>query len=286
MEIKIMKAFSIGNTGGNPAAVVLDAEDLTKTQMQAIAARIGLSETAFVSSSEVADFALNFFTPEKQIAHCGHATIAAFSYLKQTGRIAGNNSSKETIDGIRAIFFEGNNAFMEQSAPVYHDPESDHDLILESLGITANEIQSGLKPLIVNTGNSFLIIPVKDEEVLKRLQPHMETIRKLSEKYNLIGYYTYALSDSGIYDATTRMFAPYYGIEEEAATGMAAGPLACFLYSQANVQKDKFLIEQGKYMHPASASEIIVRVESTDSTINSLFAGGYSYEQELVTLEL
>ncbi|WP_245823732.1 PhzF family phenazine biosynthesis protein [Photobacterium proteolyticum] len=46
-------------------------------------ASFGLSETAFVSQSDVADFKLAFFTPNRRIAHCGHATIATFSCLTQ-----------------------------------------------------------------------------------------------------------------------------------------------------------------------------------------------------------
>jgi len=87
-----------------------------------IAAKVGLSETAFVSSSKSADFKLDFFTPKRQIAHCGHATIATFSYLQQLGRIGKETTSKETIDGNRNIFIDGDMAFMEQLAPNQRPP--------------------------------------------------------------------------------------------------------------------------------------------------------------------
>ena len=286
MKIKILNAFSIGSTGGNPAGVVLDADNLSKAQMQDIASRMGLSETAFVSSSNVADFKLNFFTPEKQIPHCGHATIATFSYLRQTGKIKGDRSSKETIDGNRTIVFEGNNAFMEQKAPVYHHLGVDNLEILESLGINADDLQRGLDPLIVNTGNSFLIIPVKDTAILKNLLPDMEKLSDISKRYNFIGYYIYAPSSNPIYDATTLMFAPAYGINEESATGMAAGTLACYLFSQSGMQKSKFLIEQGRFMPSPSASEIIVQLELNGNTIEGLYAGGTAYEQETIEINL
>jgi len=81
IKAHIINAFIDGNIGGNPAGVVLNAEDLSISQKLEIASKIGLSETAFVSSSKVADLKLDFFTPTKQIAHCGHATIATFVYL-------------------------------------------------------------------------------------------------------------------------------------------------------------------------------------------------------------
>jgi len=60
MEIKvpIVNAFVDGNFGGNPAAVVLNADVYTRNQKQKIVAGIGVSETAFVSPSTVADYKL------------------------------------------------------------------------------------------------------------------------------------------------------------------------------------------------------------------------------------
>lgn len=97
MELHVVYAFECDGQGGNPAGVVLDADALTPEQKQAIAARTRLSETAFVSASHLADFKLEFFTPTRQIAHCGHATIATFSYLRQVGRLTEGETSKETI---------------------------------------------------------------------------------------------------------------------------------------------------------------------------------------------
>ncbi len=65
VTIAIVDAFIDGGEGGNPAGVVLDADDLSASQKRAIAAKVGLSETAFVSKSNSADFKLDFFTPQK-----------------------------------------------------------------------------------------------------------------------------------------------------------------------------------------------------------------------------
>ena len=67
IEIQIINAFIDGESGGNPAGVVLDADKFSAMQKLKIAAKVGLSETAFVSSSKSADFKLDFFTPKRQI---------------------------------------------------------------------------------------------------------------------------------------------------------------------------------------------------------------------------
>jgi PhzF family phenazine biosynthesis protein len=286
ITVKIINAFGINGTGGNPAGVVLEADNLTTASKQLIASKLGISETAFVSRSDIADFKLEFFTPSKQIPHCGHATIATFSYLKEKGVIKTNNSSKETIDGTRNIYFEGNNAFMEQKAPSYQIPKDKLEPILASLNITQSDIIKNLEPTIVNTGNSFLIIPVSNEFVLKQLEPDFEKIEQLSEQCNLIGYYIFTDKvEDNTADATTRMFAPLYGIEEESATGMAAGPLACFLHDNM-INKTNFTIQQGKFMRTPSKSLIKVKINKEKSKIVNLFAGGSAYASEEIIVEI
>ena len=163
IEAHIINAFVDENIGGNPAGVVLNADDLSNSQKLEIAAIIGLSETAFVSSSKVADFKLDFFTPTKQIAHCGHATIATFVYLRELGLITKSRTSKETIDGNREIYFDGDMAFMEQLAPSYKEIDHCIDDICSSLKISIKDLLNNHNPFIVDTGNSFLIVPLKDE---------------------------------------------------------------------------------------------------------------------------
>lgn len=278
--IKIVYAFSISGMGGNPAGVVLNADSLSNEEKQRIAAKVGLSEIAFVSKSNQADFKLDFFTPTRQIAHCGHATIATFSYLKKNGFIAGDHSSKETIDGNRDIYFKNEFAYMEQASPSYKNVETELPEILESLNLSKADLPKNHLPSIVNTGNSFLIIPVANKITLQEIHPDMEKIRKYSEKHNLIGYYIFSLSTEENVNASTRMFAPRYGIDEESATGMAAGPLACYLFANNFTTETELTIKQGEYMLIPSPSLISVNLIIENSIIKKLYAGGDAFVSE------
>jgi PhzF family phenazine biosynthesis protein len=274
-EVQIINAFVDNGTGGNPAGIVLNADHLSNEQKLAIAQKVGLSETAFVSKSNVAEFKLDFFTPTRQIAHCGHATIATFSYLSQQHLIKKSYSSKETIDGTRNIMLKDDMAFMEQKAPSYRAVEDKIASILKSLNLSANDILPGAPLTLANTGNSFLIVPVKSAEVLKRIQPDFDLITEISEAFDLIGYYVFSIDTSSTErDATTRMFAPRYGIKEEAGTGMAAGPLACYLYDILRIRKSRFMIEQGWFMMHPSPSLITVDLIIDRKNISGLMAGG------------
>jgi PhzF family phenazine biosynthesis protein len=269
IEVQILNAFVDEDRGGNPAGVVLNADKLSHTQKLQVARQVGLPETAFVSRSQTADFKLDFFTPTMQIAHCGHATIATFSYLSQLGKIKSAHSSKETIDGNRAISLIGNLAFMEQTAPQYSPIEQ--QTVLDSLNLSAAESEI----MIVDTGNSFAIIQVKDVWQLRNLQPNYEAINRVSEVYDLVGYYVFCKQASTHpRDATTRMFAPRYGIKEEAGTGMAAGPLGCYLYDKLGYRKTRFLIEQGWFMAQPSPSLLMVSLAVNNDMITKVMTGG------------
>jgi PhzF family phenazine biosynthesis protein len=278
IDVRIVNAFIDGAAGGNPAGVVLDADALAPAQKLAIAKQVGLSETAFVSRSRSATFKLEFFTPSRQIAHCGHATIAAFSLLRQLGAVGEGRLSKETIDGNRDILIEGDMAFMEQRAPRYAaaPPESEAGArALASLGIGKEQLLGGSAPCVVNTGNSFLLVAVRDESTLRAISPQLPEIAAVSEELDLIGYYVFtrAVKRPGR-AAGTRMFAPRFGIPEEAGTGMAAGPLACFLRDHMNVAESTMLIEQGWFMPTPSPSVIKVNLEIENGRIARLMAGG------------
>lgn len=278
---QIVNGFVTGGIGGNPAGVVLDADKLGETEMLRIAGEIGLSETAFVSSSDTEGFKLDFFTPNRRIAHCGHATIATFSYLAELGRVSEGETSKETIDGPRKISIKNGAAYMEQLAPQYRMPDDwgKDDVtvaeVLQSIGITESDLDNSISPILVNTGNSFIVIGVKDGATLRGLKPDFDLISVISEKLDLIGYYVFTTdSNATDKDATTRMFAPRYAIEEESATGMAAGPLACVLHDHLHIDKDTFQIEQGQFMEPASPSLITVELSVENGDVQSLMAGG------------
>ncbi|WP_256010311.1 PhzF family phenazine biosynthesis protein [Desertivirga xinjiangensis] len=270
IAINILNAFTTGGRGGNPAAVVLDADDLSSEQKQQIAMLAGLSETAFISRSAIADFKFDFFTPVRQIADCGHATVAAFAYLKQTGRIPEQKttSNKETIDGRREIIFKGQEVFMEQKAPVFSQLNADDAM---SVAASLKIADTGYTPLISDNGNRFVLLEVASDKALSALKPDMLQITTISAKHKLIGYYIFCNVPGA--DSTTRMFAPAYGIPEESATGMAAGQLAAYLY-QSKYQKQHFQIHQGHFMNPSSPSLIQVDLDIADGKVTSLFAGG------------
>ena len=278
VEVQVVNAFVDGDTGGNPAGVVVDADALTALQKQSIARQVGLSETAFVSASNTATVKPEFFTPTRQIPHCGHATVATFSLLRQRGLIGEGRLSKETIEGDRHILVDGNRVYMEQRAPHYHFIEPSSELagrVAASLGLDVEVWREGPAPCVANTGMNFLLVPLANGDAVAALRPELAQVESVSEALDLVGYFAFSTQpEVAGRHAGARMFAPRFGIAEEAATGMAAGPLACFLHDHLAVRAPEFLIEQGRLMRPPSPSVIHVAVETAGGRASGLMAGG------------
>jgi PhzF family phenazine biosynthesis protein len=211
--------------------------------------------------------------------------VATFSYLQQIGALKSSLSSKETIEGKRNIKIVGDLAFMEQLAPKYVDVSHKEQLILASLGLKKSDLLPNAPIKIVNTGNSFMLVPVKSKVILQNLVPDFSLISEISGEFDLIGYYVFSTATTKS-EATTRMFAPSYGISEEAATGMAAGPLACYLFDVLKVKKTRFHIQQGEYMKAPSPSLIMVDLSMEEDNIKGLMAGGKGILQSTMEVEI
>ena len=87
--------FAANGRGGNDAGVVLPGDGLALSDRQrlAVAAKLGFSETAFISSlrggARSADVSIRYFTPTAEVELCGHATIASLGLLHSRGLLGG-----------------------------------------------------------------------------------------------------------------------------------------------------------------------------------------------------
>lgn len=281
MNMHRMMAFTDGDRGGNAAGVVLDADDLDRARRQAVARQVGASETAFVSQAAGYTARVEFFTPVRQIVHCGHATVATFALLRQLERIGDGIHSKLSVDGPRAVRVEDGRVWLSQTPPVIANADLDASLLARAMQLSsAHDVAE--QPVIVDVGNRFLHITVRDAATLRDVVPDQDCIAALSERLDLIGWYV-AAPDASSSDraATTRMFAPRYGIPEEPATGMAAGGLGALLAWRAGVSEAEFLIEQGRMSAEPSPSLLRVRIEGRGA-IERVWTGGSATRVEPV----
>lgn len=283
VTVELVDAFIDDGTGGNVAGIVFEgAVALSTAQRQEIARQIAVSETAFVLPSETADYKLEFYTPTRPIPHCGHATVGTFARLAETGRLEGKEVVNETVDGPRRIRIQDGRAFLEQvPARLTRLDDPTTRQVLESLGIVQEQLLPDGGPFLADNGNRSIQIGLADTGVLRSIRPDMDRVRHITNRLDAVCYYAFSLTSviPGR-DATARMFGPAYGIPEESATGMAAGPLACWLDAKTEGRRNAFSIEQGHMMSPASPSLIIAQPERSGRTLTAMWIGGRARMRE------
>jgi len=280
MQGAILKSFTYEGDGGNGAGVILLDKQISDEKKQDIAAKIGLSETAFILQRDEKNFNVSFFTPVCEVDLCGHATIAAFYYLGLIGVIKGLNETKIVHQNTKAGKLEIEIKFndyvdfvmMQQQEPQIFDELIGQDLknIAESLNIKDENI--GLKdykvvPTIVSTGLKDIMIPVKNRNILNSMNVELSMIKDISNEKDVVGYHVYTVENGSIY---TRNFAPKVGIDEECATGTSNGALCSLLYNKKIISAESRVI-QGEAMNEKSL--IYVRINDINDTIDVRVGG-------------
>lgn len=277
MIAHIINSFTTNGHGGNPAGVVLDFDhDLTESQMQLIAQKMALSETAFIrKGTKDADYDIRFFTPTEEVDLCGHATIASFWFLKTRLLLSGNHSSQLTKAGHLAIEITPGKegaplVMMEQSVPKQISISNRSSI--DILKIFPNASLSDELPLeIWSTGLKDLLVPITSRSALNQLQIDFDALTRLSETLDIVGAHAFAVEDGKLF---TRNFAPRYGINEESATGTSNGALTAYLKRYLFKDEVELSLEiiQGESM--GLTSTIITHLRQRDD-VNSIWVGGY-----------
>lgn len=255
IPIKQVDAFTKTPHTGNPAAVVLEANQLNVAQMQLIAREMNLSETAFIlpTSKSGADLRVRWFTPVCEVPLCGHATIATFHSLAEEGKFGmgkkGNYHFKlETNSGILPIDVSKHDGeisvMMGMRIPSFEKvPHFKIDLV-RVLNISLGEFESSI-PIL---RSDYIYVPVRRLHTLFSLKPNYLTMTNFLNVRKLRGICVYTTETIDRESAVhSRFFAPNLGINEDPVTGSAHGPLAVILFEHGHLEpKDGRCVFQGE----------------------------------------
>ncbi|UOQ52130.1 PhzF family phenazine biosynthesis protein [Hymenobacter cellulosivorans] len=278
----LVDAFTTSALGGNPCAVVLDADDLSAETMQRLAREFNQSETAFVRRSAVAEFGVRYFTPAEEIPLAGHPTIATVTALVHAGRLPltqpRTELQLELLDGPINIAVEATpgspaQVLMTQRKPIFgqvHDPA----VVLPLFGLTPDDLYPGSVVQTVSTGTPQLMLLLRDHDALRR--SHIPDAAAFARYRFSSDFFSPHLFCLGGVTTTGNTFARHFGtppdIAEDPVTGSATGGMAAFLWHYGYLKNAEFVAEQGHWM--GRPGTVLVTVAGPREDIASVTIGG------------
>ncbi|TCN86321.1 PhzF family phenazine biosynthesis protein [Shewanella fodinae] len=218
MELAIYQvdAFTGKVFKGNPAGVCITDEPLDVSLMQAIAAEMAVSETAFLSLS---DWRLRWFTPDTEVALCGHGTLATAHVLRQQGLLDdGSSVVFHTLSGPLIVSCEGSLLTMDFPQACLDYQAQVSDALLQALSLCRDDVVATV------AFGTKLLLEVAKEAILLDLAPDFSALRGLPSR----GVVVTALAATRPEDVVSRYFAPWVGVDEDPVTGSSHCALAVY----------------------------------------------------------
>lgn len=282
MELYVADAFTTVRFSGNQAGVALlgEGDFPEESLMRALAGELKHSETAFVRRTGDKAFHIRYFTPAEEVDLCGHATIAAFTVLRDAGAIVPGDYALHTRSGDLEIGVGADAVWMDMAPPTDGRTfsEEEQGALYAAYGLSLADRPEGLEPQAVSTGLMDILLPVRDLETLERAVQNEAEVTRLSEHYNVVGVHMFCPNTPDA-SAHCRNFAPLYAIPEEAATGTSNGALTYYLFRRGLIQAgaDNRFVQGEKMGKP---SEILSRITEDNGGVKVRVGG-----RALITLK-
>lgn len=253
-------AFSKKPNKGNPAGVVLNGDDLTETEMQDVAFKVGFNETAFPIASDRADLRIRYFSPKQEMELCGHATMATIYALKTNGWL--ENKTELTIEtnaGVLPIRITKNeqkeiHITMKQALPQFKKFEGSRYDLAKAIGIEEVDFDDELPIMYGSTGAWTLLIPIKSLDIFNKMEPNNKVFSSILNEipnasvhpFCLESYYEEADMHGRHFSST------FSGTIEDPVTGTASGVMGAYFAKYIKKECDmpiNLIVEQGQEMN-------------------------------------
>ena len=259
----VVDVFTDQPLQGNQLAVFTDARGVDSATMQALAVEIGFSETAFVLPSEDGGQArIRIFNPREEMRFAGHPTLGTAFVLAGPLQLAaivletGAGAVEVTLerdDTGRIVFGR-----MEQPVPEVRPVQRVEEL-LSALGVA----ESLLPVELYDNGATHVFVTLESEDAVAALRPGLAAI----EPFGVTGVNCIAGTGQRW---KSRMFWP---LGEDAATGSAAGPLACHLARHGWIEwGTEIVVSQGAEI--GRPSTLHAGADGADGRIDRVWCGG------------
>ena len=288
MEFLLIDVFTDRPFGGSRLFLFPDGGHVPQDRMQTLASELGVGETAFIvpAGCPGADRSgLRVFTPAAEIPFGGHSVLGATFALDHLARRKACADPEPFLWELEAGHYrvrtrseEGRRIYaVEQDPPVYMGQYFHRGKVARTLGISEDVIAiTGLPCEVISTGLPIHIVPVDSLETMSQISLRHREADSVAKDLGFGDLFVFTCEthdpESSVH---CRMFAPHFGIPEDAASGAATGALVAYLIKHRLVKHQprvRIISEQGLEM--TRPSRIIAEADISGGQATSIEVGG------------
>lgn len=262
----LIDVFAETPFGGNPLAVVEDADGLSDAQMRRIAGEFNQAETTFLMKSDRAERKLRSFTASgAEVFGAGHNALGAWLWMGEHDQLGPLDTPRtfrqeigEDVLPITLVKMDGQvHGRMRQAALRLSAPLTTTALLAAALGLGPDDVAPLPAARAADTGAAHLMVRLRDAATVDRAAPSASALLAVLGTAGAEGCYVYAFDPASPDTAYARFFNPTVGLWEDAATGTAAGPLCAYLGAEGLLNPARTLVvEQGVKMGRRSLLQV------------------------------
>jgi PhzF family phenazine biosynthesis protein len=283
LVFKKIDAFATEKSRGNPAAAIyLNAEhDLSVHQMQRIARELEgfVSEVGYVRQLDENTFDLKYYSSEREVDFCGHATIAIMYDLLRNDAELMNKRFLNVVTSKGELVVENrvpqqDAVFITAPSPSFSSTEIAQENAAKALSISTDVINPAYPISIVNAGLETLIVPIDTLQALLVIAPDFEGLRRFCQdnSIDIVTVFTCEVADkANAY--RTRVFAPTFGYLEDPATGSGNAAFGHYLLSNDRWDGQPMSVEQNADFARPNIVKLLAKQTERDK-VQVVFGGG------------
>jgi len=281
-KFKKIDAFATINSKGNPAGYIkLESKDeISAIEMLQIAKELKgfVNEVGYIYKINSNEFDLKYYSSEREVDFCGHATIAIMYDLikNDTNLLNSNLLTIRTNKGNLTVenrLAKEDAVFIMSPVPEEKDNVPTINTIAASLNIKKEEIETKFPVKSINAGLTTLIVPIKSLDNIVNVNPDINVLKDfcINNDIDIIEVFTDSVSDTEN-DFRVRVFAPTFGYLEDPATGSGNSAFGYYLIKNRMWINETVAIEQNGFLDKFN----VVKLQQTkdENGIDRVLFGG------------
>ena len=282
-DFKKIDAFATAKSTGNPAGYIQleKLEDISESEMLQIAKELKgfVNEVGYVAKVGDSEFDLRYYSSEREVDFCGHATIAImYDLVKNDSSLAKFptltiNTNRGTLQVANKIK-ESDSVFIMSPKPETKNISINVEELADKLRIDKTSINTKLPISVINAGLSTLIVPIANLSSILAITPDLEELKEycFAVGIDIIEVFTSDVRKK-TNDYRTRVFAPTFGYIEDPATGSGNSAFGYYLMDNNLWTTDSLTIEQNGLLENYNIVKLQKQLDD-EQKVRVCFGGG------------